>query len=79
VLLERHARSDERDGRPDGELPLEQNCGGVHRDRSDDGATLTVDQHLGAGQVTPEPVGIADRENPDPRVGGGHEQSPVTG
>ena len=39
----------------------------VHRDRPDDRPPDAVDEHLGAGEVAPPTVRVADRDDPDPR------------
>ena len=49
----------------------------VHRDRPDDRAALAVDEHLGPAEVAPETIGVADREDSDPGVGGGDEAASV--
>jgi len=38
-----------------------------------------VDEHLGAGQVAPEAVGVADWDDPDPRGLLGDEAAAVAG
>ena len=55
-------------GVPGGQLAVELDREGVHRDRPDHAPPLARDENLGAGEVAPEAVGVADRDDPDPRV-----------
>ena len=50
---------------------------GVHGDRADDPAPLTVDEDIGSSHVPPEAVGVADRDDPDPPRAIGDVPPPV--
>src|SRR3990170_7348451 len=67
VLVEPDAGPDDRDRGAGRQLAVELDGEGIHRDRADDAARLTRDTHLRPGQVAPEAVCVADRDEADPR------------
>src|SRR3972149_3060049 len=67
VLVEPDAGPDARDRGAGGELAVELDGEGVQRDRADHAAQLPRDTHLSPGQVAPEAVRVADRDDADPR------------
>ena len=56
------------------QLAVELDGGGIHGHGTDHSAHFSRDPHLGAGQVAAEPVGVADRHDPDPGVALGDEE-----
>ena len=68
MLLERNAVADERHRGPALRLHREPDRERVHRHRADDRRANAADEDLRAGHVAPEPVGVADRDDPDPRL-----------
>src|SRR5215207_3651405 len=77
VLLEQQSVADERDARPDRKLAGELDRNRVHRHRSDDPLPPAVHEDLRPGQIPPEAVRVADRDDPDPRLAPGDEAAPV--
>ena len=79
VILGEDAVAQDRHRRPDRLLVLELDRERVHRDGADDAAQLPAHTNLGAGQVAPEAVRVADGNDPDPGRPVGHERAAVTG
>ena len=77
MRLRAHAVPEQRHRSADGQLAVELDGERVHRDRPDDLARLAVDAHLGARQVAAEPVGVADRNQTDPRRTLRHEPATI--
>src|SRR5688572_3840265 len=66
VRLRPDAVAEQRHRRADRQLAVELDRESVHRDRPDDASELAGDTNLGPGQVAPEAVGVADRDDADP-------------
>jgi hypothetical protein len=79
VCLRAHAVADQGHLGACGQLTVELNGEGIHRDCADHPAELAVDAHLGPGQVAPETVRVADGNEADPRRSLGDEAAPVAG
>jgi hypothetical protein len=79
VRLGRDAVAEQDDGRPLGELPVELDRERVHRDGADNAPRLACDAHLRPREVATEPVRVADRNDPDPRVAVGDPAAAVPG
>ena len=79
MLLERSAGADDGHRSARRQLAVELDGGGVHGHGTDHFARFTADPHRGAGQVAPEPVRIADGQDPDPRLALGDEEPAVAG
>src|SRR5438034_1380237 len=79
MIFRHHPVAEQRHRRAGGELAIELDGEGVHRDRADDAARLASDPYFGSGQVAAKAVRVADGDDPDPRRPLGHEAAAVTG
>ena len=77
MVLDQDPVADERHRRPGWKPLVELDRERVHRDRSHHATSLALDEHLRTRQVPPEAVGIADRDDSDPRGLLGDEEAPV--
>src|SRR4051794_41911760 len=77
MRLGHDAVPEDRDRGADRLLALELDGESIHRDDAGDAPRLAADANLGAGQVAPEAVRVADRHDPDPRRPLGGEGSAV--
>src|SRR5205085_1036585 len=66
MIFRDHAVAEQRHRRSDGELAVELDGQGIHRDRADDAARLTLDPYLGSGHVAAKAVRVAHGDNADP-------------
>src|SRR5262245_63725436 len=79
MLLQKESVTDERNRRADRKRGLELHGDRVHRDGSDHRPTMSVDEHLRAGEVAAEAIRVADRHDADPRRTVGEVAAAVTG
>src|SRR4051794_37136840 len=77
MRLGHDAVPEDRDRGADRLLALELDGESIHRDDAGDAPRLAADANLGAGQVAPEAVRVADGDDPDPRRPLGDERAPV--
>src|SRR5512132_2350583 len=79
MIFRHHPVAEQRHRRAGGELAIELDGEGVHRDRADDAAWLAFDPHFGSDQVAAKAVRVADGDDPDPCRLLRHEAAAVAG
>ena len=77
VLLDRDAVADDRHRRLGRQLPTQIDRDRVHRHGADHRPRLALDDDARAAQIPAEPVRVADRHDPDPRLMLGDEAASV--